>query len=457
MDLLMKTKKTTRWSSELSFIWATAGAAIGLGNIWKFPYMAGENGGGSFVLVYLLSVFLLGVPVMMAEIVIGALARRNSVDSISFLSSQFNRSSKWTFMAWWGLAGLLLILSFYCVVSAWALYYLFITFFASSTFIAQTDFARVWQELLASPTTLIIFQILFIALTFITVALGVKKGIEKVSQILMPLLLCLLLALSLYGFFSYEKDFLKACHFLFSFQWSELTPQVIVEALGHAFFTLAVGAGAMCVYGAYLPQKASISRSVLITATLDITVALLAGLAIFPFIFKAGLELKSGPSLMFIALPQAFQVIGSSQLLVSLFFLLLVFAALTSSINIAEALVLSFSDRLKKTRVQACLLVAFLVFLLGLLSVFSFNVFSDFKVFDRWDLFTFITGLVTNIILPFGGLFFSFYVGWLIPTSELKSLLKINPFFFNCFIFLLRFFVPLAITAIILSSFYGFS
>ena len=279
---------------------------------------------------------------------------------------------------------------------------------------------------LHSPVDLIKYQLTFIILTFIVVSLGVHAGLERAARTLMPLLFIVLIFLVIYAGISMPKDFFTAFHFLFDFKSAQLTPDIFLDALGHAFFTLAIGVGAMCAYGSYLPKEVSITYSVFVTAILDVLVAVLSGLAIFPVIFMHHLSPQSGPGLMFMTLPVAFSHMDAGRFLESLFFLLLLFAAWTSSINMSEPLVAAITEKTPLNRVGASILVALIAFVLGLLSVFSFNILGKFEFMGRFDLFTVITDLVTNIILPIGGILFCIYAGWIMPKNQTKVALGMS-------------------------------
>jgi neurotransmitter:Na+ symporter, NSS family len=442
---MLKKTKREQWSGQLSFILASTGAAVGLGNIWKFPYMAGSDGGSSFVLIYLLCVLFIGMPIMIAEIVIGRIAQKNPIDALKSISKNNKKSPAWQLIGWWGMFGLILTLSFYCVVAGWAIFYFVEAASGNLQNLNTPEVTAVWQNFLHSPSDLIKYQIIFIILTFVVVAMGVHAGLERAARILMPLLFIVLIFLVIYAGVSMPKDFKHAFHFLFDFRAAEITPNIFIDALGHAFFTLAIGVGAMCAYGSYLPKRVSITYSVFVTAILDVLVAVLSGLAIFPVIFMHHLSPESGPGLMFMTLPVAFSHMDAGRFLESLFFLLLLFAAWTSSINISEPLVSALTEKTFLNRFGASILVALVAFVVGLLSVFSFNIFGHFEFMGRFDLFTVITDLVTNIILPVGGILFCIYAGWVMPKSQTKSALALGRTMYAIWRFLIRYLAPTGI------------
>ena len=337
-----------QWSSKWAFILAATGAAVGLGNVWRFPYMAGSNGGSAFVLVYLICVLVMGLPIMVAEILIGRRARQNPVDALQTLAKESQQPRQWGLLGWWGALALLLVLSFYSVVSGWSIAYLFHSFDNTFNNATPREITHIWQHFLASPWRLIAWHTLFMCLTIGVIMRGVKQGLERATKYMMPALYLILLILVVYD--GMIGNFGRAFHFLFDFQLGKITPSIIISAMGHAFFTLALGAGAMLTYGAYVPKRVNIAQAVWIVALLDVLVALLSGLAIFPLVFAHNLAPNSGPGLMFVTLPIAFAHIPAGALVGGLFFILLLFAAWTSSINLAEPMIIILMQRLNVSR-----------------------------------------------------------------------------------------------------------
>lgn len=315
-----------QWSSKWAFILAATGAAVGLGNVWRFPYMAGSNGGSAFVLVYLLCVIIIGLPIMIAEILIGRRAKQNPVSALETLAKESGHTKKWGLLGWWGALALLLVLSFYSVVSGWSIAYLFRSFSDTFSGMSPTQIGNFWQRFLANPWQLLAWHTVFMSLTIGVIIRGVKKGLEKATKFMMPALYVILLVLVIYA--AMVGDFRQAFHFLFDFNIEKITPVIIIAAMGHAFFTLALGAGAMLTYGAYVPKRVNISSAVCIVAGLDVLVAILSGLAIFPLVFAHHLAANSGPGLMFVTLPIAFAHIPGGALIGGLFFSFIVIRSL---------------------------------------------------------------------------------------------------------------------------------
>ncbi len=432
------------WTGRWAFILAATGAAVGLGNIWKFPYIAGENGGGAFVLVYLGCILLIGVPVMMAEIIIGRRGRQNPINSLETLAEDEQRPKAWKYLgAMGGLAGFL-ILSYYSVIAGQAMAYIFRTF--ANTFEGVTaDGARsIYVELVNEPEKLLAWHTVFMVLTMIIVSRGVQRGLEKSVRFMMPALFLILLILVWYAY-QQGHYFQDAVHFLFDPDFSKLTANGVLTAMGHAFFSLSLGMGAIMVYGSYLPKKTSIFRMTLAISAMDTTVAILAGLAIFPLVFANGMAPGAGPSLIFETLPIAFGHMNYGALFGGLFFVLLFFAALSSAIALAEPVVTWLVENYDIKRLNACIWVGVIIWMLGLLTVFSFNIGSQWTLFGK-TAFELLDYLTANIMLPLGGLLIAVFAGWVMRRVNSEEELAIKPaFLFHGWRFLVRYIAPAAI------------
>ena len=347
-----------------------------------------------------------------------------------------------------GSLSLLLILSFYSVVSGWSIFYLLKTsvgFFNNKTPYEITEY---WNTFLQSPLNLLIWHSLFMFITMYVVAKGVKNGLEKASNILMPALFVVLILLAIYS--SATGDSKKALNFLFSFDYHKITPSLIIDALGHAFFTLALGAGCMLVYGAYLPKKVTVSGSVVSIAFLDVMVAFLSGMAIFPLVFKYNLTPQGGPGLMFEVLPITFAQMPFGSIIGTFFFLLLLFAAWTSSISLAEPLVLLLIEKAKISRKISAIIVGCTAWVIGIGSLLSFNLWSDYKLFGKWTIFYINTDLTTNFLLPIGGLLFSVFAGWKLSQIKAREALGFQKEWqYKSWLFLVKYIAPIAIILII--------
>jgi len=446
----------SEWSSRFTFVLAATGAAVGLGNIWKFPYMAGENGGGAFVLLYLVFVVFIGVPVLMGEMVIGRLGQENAVSTLKNLAIRSKASPFWQYLGWWGALALVLVLSFYSVVAGWSIGYLVqIWTHGFAAILTSTTMAQsYWETFIGNPYNLFLWHSLFMALTLGVVVLGVKDGLEKTIKILMPALFVVLMVLLFYSLMVGDLD--QALHFLLNVDFSMLNMKSVIYALGHSFFTLALGAGAMLVYGAYLPPDTKLGTNLAIVASLDVLVALCSGLSIFALVFAYQLPPAGGPGLMFQVLPIAFGQMPAGQWFGGLFFLLLWVAAWASALSMAEPLVMLCMERFSLSRQKAALAIGFLCWILGTAALLSFNVLKDFKLFGHFTIFTMMTDLTTNIILPIGGLGFAIFAGWILDASDVKASLKLDSErLFRVWQFLIRYIAPLGIIVVFVGNILG--
>ena len=437
-----------KWSSRFGFIVATAGAAIGLGNIWRFPYMAGTQGGGAFVMVYLACILLVGIPIMLAEMSIGRRARKNPVSALQDLAKANHRSRHWGILGALGAFTALLILSFYSVVGGWSIYYLIKALSGTFNGANSHQIMATWTDLIKSPLEVGLWHTVFMSLTVLVIMAGVVKGIERATKIMMPVLYAVLIALVIFA--CTHGAFGKAWHFLFDFRIQDITVHVVIAALGHAFFSLAVGVGAMLIYAAYTPKKTRLVSSIFIVVVLDVLVALLSGMAIFPLVFQFNLPVNSGPGLMYQALPIAFSQLAGGRWVASLFFLLLLFAAWTSSINLAEPVISVLRDWLDWTRRRAAWVVGLAAWSLGLLSAFSFNLLSFVKI-SGTDLFTAISDLATDVLCPLGGIGFSLFAGWVMSRYDNEGSLQTSSLIFRIWYLLIRYLAPIAIAVIFIS------
>jgi NSS family neurotransmitter:Na+ symporter len=437
------------WSSKLAFILAVSGSAVGLGNIWRFPYMAGENGGGAFVLVYLLCVFVIGLPIMMSEILLGRRGRRNPVTTMQLLGDEEAGTRAW---GWVGLAGVctgFLILSFYSVIAGWAVAYIFEA--ASGNFVGAD--ARVVETVFAAhienPWITGLWHTAFMLGTVVVVALGVERGLERAVRVLMPSLVLLLLSLLIYGVFA--GNFAQGFVFLFEPRFEDLTSGGILEAMGQAFFTLSVGMGAIMAYGAYLPSDASITRTSIAVVLADTGIAILSALVIFPIVFANGIDPGAGPGLVFQSLPLAFGQMAGGVLVAVIFFVLLTFAAWTSAISLMEPAVAWFIEKFGFSRVLAAGIVGLITWLLGLLTVLYFGPWSGIT-FLRGTFFDNIDYLTNNVMLPLGGLAIVVFAGWVMARNSTAD--ELDPtasLVFRCWHFSARYIAPIAILLVLLN------
>jgi NSS family neurotransmitter:Na+ symporter len=444
--------KRAFWSSRLAFVLAATGSAVGLGNIWKFPYITGENGGGAFVLVYLLCIAIVGIPIMMAEVVIGRRGGRSPISSMRMLCQRDGLHGNWRWIAGIGVLASFLILSFYSVIGGWALSYVGTAGTGQLSGQSSETIGAIFSGLLADPATLLIWHTLFMALTMLVVARGLRGGLERAVTILMPALFVLLLLLV--GYAMTTGYFGQAAAFLFQPDFSRLTTEGILVALGHAFFTLSLGMGVMMAYGSYLPKGVSIARTSILVSLMDTGVALLAGLAIFPLVFANGLEPGAGPGLIFQTLPLAFGQMPFGSLFGTLFFVLLVFAAWTSAISLLEPLVEWLEERRGLNRMIGTLGAGVAAWLLGIGSILSLNEWSGFAplgmfaIFEGKTIFDLLDYLTANILLPLGGLLVAVFVGWFMARQALENELSLGGRGFRLWYGVLRYVTPVAVAIV---------
>ena len=438
-----------QWSSRWVFIMAATGSAVGLGNIWRFPYVTGENGGGAFVLVYLMCVAMIGIPIMAAEILLGRRGRQSPINTMKTLAQEEHQSPFWCYMGWMGVIAGFLILSFYSVVAGWTLYYVFKSASVGFSGMSTEQIGALFDDLLANPILLLILHTVFMTLTTLVVSMGVKSGLERAVKFLMPSLFILLLIMV--GYAISTSGFEQGLHYLFAADFSKLNADSILAAMGQAFFSLSLGMGAIMVYGSYLPNNTSILNTTVTIAFADTLVAVLAGLAIFPLVFTYGLEAGSGPGLIFKILPIAFGQMGAGQILGTVFFILLVFAAWTSSISLLEPAVAWLSENHDLTRAKAAAVAGFVAWVLGLGSVLSFNYWSELTLFGR-TYFDNMDYLTSNVLLPLGGLLVAIFSGWLMTKQSTQAELELNELWYSVWRFLVRFIAPLGVLLVFLNA-----
>ncbi len=434
------------WASRWVFIMAATGSAVGLGNIWKFPYIAGQNGGGAFVLVYLLFILAVGVPIMMAEVLVGRRGRQSPINSMREVAMEAGHSPNWSVVGWVGALAGFLIFSFYSVVAGWVLAYVAAMGNGEFLDIGSEQASKVFSRLLADPQALLIWHSVFVVLVMTVLMGGVNKGLERATKIMMPALFVLLLLLL--GYSMTSGSFGEGLEFLFHFDPSELSWDAVLVALGHSFFTLSLGMGSIMAYGSYMPKNASIGGTVLTIAALDTIVALVAGMAIFPIVFANSLDPGAGPGLMFITLPVAFGHMPGGQVFGFLFFVLVALAAWTSAISLMEPGVAWMVERFGLKRGPVCIMLGMVVWLLGIAALSSFNFGSDIALFGM-NIFDFLDFITANVFLPLGGLFVAVFTGWILNKKITGNELAIaNPLYYLAWSVMIRYIAPIAVAAI---------
>ncbi|MGM0703688.1 MAG: sodium-dependent transporter [Pseudomonadota bacterium] len=439
----------TQWLGRWGFVLAATGSAVGLGNIWKFPYMTGEYGGGAFVLVYLACILAVGVPVMMTEIAFGRRGRGSPIDAVRRVASESGRSGAWSLLGWMAMLAGFMILSFYVVVAGWSFAYLWKALSGGLAGASVDDMAAIFEANNANPLNLGLWSTLVTLATMLIVGKGVQAGIEKSVSWMMPGLVIMLVILIGYGVFS--GGFMEALRFLFVFDAGSLSSDGMLAALGHAFFTLSLASGAILTYGSYLPARASIARTTVTVAIADTLVALMAGLAIFPVIFANGMSPAGGPGLLFMSLPLAFQAMPLGGLFAILFFVMLSMAALTSAISMVEATVSWLCDNKGISRRNAAWGTGIVLWLVSTLAMLSFNVGADWTLAGR-HFFDWLDYLTSRWMMPLGGLGMALLAGFVLNSETFRDELNLGARWYALWLFMVRYVSPLGILMVFVDA-----
>ena len=435
------------------FVLAAAGSAVGLGNIWKFPYMAGENGGGAFILVYLACVVIVGLPIMMAETLMGRETRTSPINTMRQLVKHSNAQPLWTMIGWMGVAAGFLILSFYGVIAGWTVHYVMETGLGTFDGATGGSTGAVFNDFLASPLELIGWQTLFMVLTIWIVSRGITAGVEVAIRWLMPTLFVMLVGLLIYAFTT--EGIGDALTFMFSFEPDKLGVEGMLDAMGQAFFTLSLGMGAIMAYGAYVPEDARLTPTVTTIALLDTFVATASGVVVFSLVFTYGLEPSDGPGLMFVTLPLAFGQMPFGAAIGTVFFLLVSFAALTSAISLTEPALAWLVEDYNAKRQRVAISLGVICWILGLGTVFSFNIWADWHLVGTKTFFDVVDFASNNVMLPLGGLLIATFAGFVLPKDIVARQLGSEGWRLGLFLFLLRFVSPAGVLAVFAYTIYS--
>ncbi|MGG4265759.1 sodium-dependent transporter [Peribacillus simplex] len=441
--------KQDQWTSKLGFILAAAGSAIGLGAIWKLPYMTGANGGGAFFLLFIVFTLLIGAPILIAEFTIGRHAQKDAISAYKYIAP----GKPWVLIGYGGVVASIILLSFFSVVGGWIISYLGRSFAGSLSNLTQTEYGNFFNTIISNPYETVIAQLLFMVFTIWVVQGGVSKGIEKANKYMMPSLFILFIillirSLTLDGAMEGVKFFLKP-------DFSALTGETILLALGQSFFALSVGVSVMVTYASYLSKKEDITKSAFSVVGLNIFISLLAGLVIFPAVFALGFSPSSGPGLVFVVLPAVFNEMALGGIFMAIFFILLLFATLTTAFSILEIVVAAMIKGDTAKRKKASWIAGIIVFLIGIPSALSFGVLSDMKIFNL-PIFDLADYLTSNIALPVGALFISLFIGYQMKRIEVQKEFETGAdsgrSLFKLWYFLIRFIVPIMIILVFLKS-----
>ena len=453
----MSAGQERRWSSNLMFLAAAIGSAVGISNVWKFTYVAGENGGGAFVLVYVGAIAVIALPALVAEFLVGRRGGASVVKSMDNLAARDGTSKAWRYYGQMAALGAFMALSFYCVIAGWTIDYFYHAIVYGFDGMTAESSSAALADLMDDSRRMILSQAVFLGFTGVTVALGVRRGLENALRYLTPALFVVLIALVVYAMIA--GDFGAGAAFLFVPDFSKLNMETVLLAIGQAFFSLGIGLGVLLTIGAYADRKSSIIKASLVVAAADGAVALIAGLAIFPIVFAHGLSPAEGPGLIFATLPVAFGRMAGGAFLGPLFFVLMALAALTSAITILETVVATVEDYSGMSRPRITLLLTLLLWLVGLGTVYSFGALADFHplafvpAFAERNIFESLDYIVSNFMMPAGGVLIAILAGWgLSKAATLDELQMEDGLSYKAWRVLVRLVVPAAIGLVFIAN-----
>lgn len=441
--------KRDSFGSRLGVLAAAAGSAIGLGNIWKFPYITGENGGAAFILVYLAFIAILGLPIMLSEFVIGRKAQSNPVGAFKKISP----NKPWYLTGILGVSTAFIVLSFYSVIAGWVFSYISRAVSGKLMTVAPEKVGAYFESMIGATYEPIFWAFIVLCITAFIVISGIKDGVEKYSKILMPILLGLLVVLMVRSVTLEGAS--KGLEFLFKPDFSKLSAKGVLEALGHAFFSLSLGMGAIMTYGSYVDKKENLASLSLQVTIADTLIALMAGVVIFPAVFALGGVPDEGPGLIFVTLPKVFKNMPLGGIFEILFFTLIGVAAITSTISLLEVVVSYFTETFKLERKKATIILATIIFLMAIPNSLSFGPWSNVTFFGK-TFFGHFDFLASNIFMPVGGLLIALFVGWAWgPKNAIKEVTNDGAIEFklgNAFAFAIKYIVPIGIIIVLLYS-----
>lgn len=440
--------RTDLWTSSAGFILATAGAAIGLGNIWRFPYITGENGGGAFVLVYLACVCLIGLPLMMAEFFIGRRGASSPSASFRNLAKDAGRSHHWQIVGTLGVIVSFLILTFYSVIGGWTLAYLVKSVSTGFAGLSGVDSRDRFAEFMHSPLEMIFWHTLFMLITVAVVVRGVSQGIELLARYLMPSMFLILLLL--FGYAMTTREFSQGVSFMFNFNFAKLSTESVVVALGHAFFSLGLAQSVMVAFGSHLPRNIALTPAAFVVSILDTSVSLVVGVIIFSIVFSNGLEVSSGPGLVFQSLPVAFGQMPFGSYIAIAFFIMLVLAAWSSSVGLVVPPADHLQVRHGMSRSRSTWLVCVSTWFIGIFCALSFSSLAGFKPIAGKTIYGFLDYVTSSVLMPVTGLLVALFAGWIVSERAAADELQLGSCAqFRVWRFLVRFVVPLTIVMIL--------
>ncbi|QXM05794.1 sodium-dependent transporter [Crassaminicella indica] len=443
-----KENKREKWGSKIGFILAAAGSAVGLGNLWKFPYSVGNNGGGAFVMIYLIFLILIGMPLMLAAITLGRKTQLSAVGAYRSIKKN------WAFVGGLGILCGFFILAFYSTVGGWVIYYCIKAVMGDLAIKDPNVLGAIFGDFISSPTSSIIYQGIFLILTLLIVIRGISSGIEKASKVMMPALFAMIILIAIRSVTL--PGALAGIDFFLVPDFSKINMDVIMNALGQVFFSLSIGMGVMVTYGSYLDKDTNLIGASASIPVLDTMVAMLAGFATLPAVFAIGFKASSGPGLMFVTLPAVFASMPFGMLFCILFFILVLFAALTSSISMLEVCVSYFVDEKGANRIKAAMIITVTMYIVGIPATLSMGPWQELHILGNLNFFDFYDKLTSNILLTSGGLLLSIFVGWIWGAENaVEEIEKIGKkfIFASLWKFLIKYIVPPAVFIILINSF----
>lgn len=436
-----------QWSSKLGFILATAGSAIGLGAIWKFPYMVGVSGGGAFFFIFIIFTLFIGLPILLAEFIIGRGSQKNAVSAYTFFAPRSN----WHIIGILGMITCFILLSFYSVVGGWILLYIYETLMGNLSGLSEGQYDVLFNDFIADPFFAIFAQLLFMIITIVVVAKGVQKGIERAGKIMMPTLFIAFIILIIRSLTLDNVS--EGLHFFLYPDFSNLNSKTILFALGQSFFSISVGVSVMVTYSSYLSKSEDLPKSAFSIVMMNIFISLLAGLAIFPAVFSFGLEPAEGPGLLFVVLPAVFDQIPFGTIFLFIFLILFLFATLTSAFSMLEILVAAITKGKREKRAKVSWVVGILILIAGIPAALSYGVLSDFTIFNK-TMFDLSDYLVSNILMPIGALLIALFVGFKMPRTVLLEEISAGTTYgkkiFAIWFLMIKYIVPIAIIFVFL-------
>ena len=439
-------QRTEQWSSKIGFILSAAGSAIGVGAIWKLPYVTGISGGGAFFLLFILFSLFMGFPLLLAEFVIGRSTQKEAISAYRSLAP----NSNWHWIGKLGVFTCFLLLSFYSVIGGWIVIYIAKGLFGG-IINEGADYGSVFNLTIGNPLLVLVAQFVFLAITVLVVAKGIQNGIEKVNKILMPALFGLFIVLIIRSLTL--DNAMEGVKFFLAPDFSNITSESVLFAMGQAFFSLSVGVSVMVTYSSYLSKKESLIQPAISIVSMNLVIALLAGLAIFPAVFSLGLEPAEGPGLLFVVLPAVFDQIVFGEVFLIGFLALFLFATLTSAFSMLEIIVASIVKEKAEKRTKYAYMIGILIFLVGVPSALSYSIFADILIFSK-SLFDSADYLVSNILMPLGVLLISIFVSHKIEKSTLREELlqhsRLGATAFNIWLFIMKYIIPLVIILVFL-------